>query len=79
MFVCYKSLVYQVLLEGYKEMEITGYEIWAVGLVIHNLPAVVLYPVTGPTDRVEPCDFHVFGPQQKHLAEKQSATDANMS
>lgn len=59
-------------------MEINGYEIWAVGLVIHNLPAVVLYPITSPTDREEPCDFHVFETQKKHLAEKQSATDANM-
>jgi len=59
-------------------MEITGYEIWAVGLIIHDLPAVVLYPVTSPTECVEPCDFHVLGPQKKHLAEKQSATDATV-
>jgi len=67
-----------VLHEGYKEMEITGYEICAVDLVIHNLPAVVLYPVTSPTDHVEPCGFYVFGSQKKHLTEKQSATDANV-
>jgi hypothetical protein len=78
MFVCYESLVNQVLLEGSKQMEITGYEIWAAGMFICNLPAVVLYPVTSPTQGVEPCDFHVFGPQKKHLAEKQSATDASM-
>jgi hypothetical protein len=27
MFVCNESLVNQVLLEGYKEMKITGYEL----------------------------------------------------
>jgi hypothetical protein len=76
--VCYESLVNQVLLDGSKEMEITGYEIWTVGMVTHNLPAVVMYPVTSPTEGVDPCDFHVFGPQKKHLAEKQSATDTSL-
>jgi hypothetical protein len=47
-------------------------------LVICTLPAVVLYPVTSPTEDVEPCDIPVFGLQKKHLAEKQSATDANV-
>lgn len=78
MFVCYKSLVNQVLLEGSKEMEITGYEIWAFGLIICNLSAGVLYPVTSPTEDVKPCDFHVFGPQKKNLAEKHSVTDASV-
>ena len=78
MFIRYESLVNQVLLEGSEQMEITRYEIWAVGMFICNLPAVVLYPVASRTEGVEPCDFHVFGPQKKHLAEQQSAADAKV-
>ena len=78
MFVCFESLVNQVLLEGSKEMEITGYEIWAAGMFICNLPTVVLKPVTSPKECVEPCDFHVFGRQKKLLAEKKSAADASV-
>jgi len=40
--ISHKLLLIQVLLTGSKETEITGCKIVTVGMVVHNMPAVVL-------------------------------------
>jgi hypothetical protein len=38
----------QVLLNGSKEMEVTGHDIGTVGIMVHNLPVVAPQLITGP-------------------------------
>jgi len=62
---------------GSKEMETSVHNIGNVGELVNNLPAIVLQPVTSPVGRMEPKEFHLVRPLNKHLAGKLFAPDTD--
>jgi hypothetical protein len=59
-------------------MEITINETRIVVRVCHNLPPVVLQPVTSPGCSVTPSNFHLFGPLKKYLCGKQFTINTDL-
>jgi len=66
--ICYKSLATHIILIQFREMDNTINEIRIVVRVCHNLPAVVLQPVTSSCCSVVPSNLYLFVPIKKYLA-----------
>ena len=65
--ICCKFLASQVLLQGFKEMELAGQEIGTVERVVHNLPAANPSQIRSSVYSMGSSGFHVWL-LKKHVA-----------
>jgi len=58
-FQCFcKEFAIHAFNMGSKETETTSHNTGNVGDLVHNVPAIILQPVTRPVGRMEPSVFH---------------------
>ena len=65
-------------LRGPKQWKSLGHETGTDEKMAHNLPDIVLQPVTSPVGRRAPSDFKLFRPLKKHHFGKQIATQVDV-